>query len=438
MSQDVDKTELITKKVTDLLNVVLDSEHTQDFGHALKTEKTWLQTADGRHLFGLAADGVTRYTELIDYVLGMKQWDRLSLKYVKNQMNELLEKSLTDVVKDADSGTLPTAVRDADIGDVRERVRSFVVDLDREASEEWIVCLPLSGIAGISGNSLKIGRACLRYMNSVEMDTLRATIGSIPNEFVRGRIETLKETVCAIYHITGESDGAKEIAEEQTQDVLDLLSYFVSFMHSRDYKGAVRLQGEMAAGHRTTLLLSPGNGRWHLAAERTGMYMPVEFTRNDVKAMKRLGIFDLSAIIERGRPTKFQQTVLAGIRWFAASQRQETPEIEFVNLVTCLENCLAPGDGTPIGSSIAEACSILLKDELEQRLSLRSTVLQIYKVRSKIVHGASLTSKLETSLLDQLRVITRRLLAVLIERIDEFKDKEALLTWIQRQKLTPK
>src|SRR5665647_1895762 len=143
-------------------------------------------------------------------------------------------------------------------------------DLDRETPKEWIVYLPLAGIAGISGDTLKIGRARLQYMNSAEMDDLRGKLDSIllassaPSDkakefnvaFIRDRAETLKETVCAVYHITAEPEKAKEIAEEKTQDVLDLLSYFISFIHSSDYKGAVRLQGEMTGGHRTTLLLS--------------------------------------------------------------------------------------------------------------------------------------------------------------------------------------
>lgn len=453
MSRDVDKSELITRKVVDFLNVVLDSEHTQDFEYALKTGKTWFSTEDGQHFFGLDKDGDKRHEQLADHVLQMKPWNRLSLKYVENQMNEVYGKSLSKIVEGEGFGTLPKALREADVEDVRELVRGLVADLDRQASTEWVVYLPLAGISSISGNSLKIGRTCLKYMNSVQMSALFEKIDAIfvnrraqgdkseigRDEFVRGRIETLKDTVCAIHHVTAESGRAIEIAEEQTQEILDLLSYFISFIHSRDYKGAVRLQGEMAGGHRTTVLLSPTNDLFYLANRRTGAYMPVEFTKDDIKAMNALGIFNVSAVIETGRPTPFQKTVLAGIRWFAASQRQDTPEIEFVNLVTCLENCLTPGDGSSIRASIAEGCAILLEDELDQRLQLKATVLEIYDIRSKIVHrGGSITSKQEKSRLADLRLIARGLLAVLIKRIDEFKEKQSLLTWIESQKLTPK
>jgi hypothetical protein len=452
MSRDVDKTELITRKVVEFLNVVLDSEHTQDFEYALKTGKTWFSTEDGQHFFGLDHNGVQRHEQLADYVLQMKPWNRLSLKYVENQMDEIYRKSLSKSVESEGFGTLPKALSDANVEDVRELVRGLAADLDREASTEWVVYLPLAGISSISGNSLKLGRTCLKYMNSVEMSALHKKINTIfvnrraqgdkseigRDKFVRGRIETLKDTVCAIYHITAESDRAIEIAEEQTQEILDLLSYFISFIHSRDYKGAVRLQGEMAGGHRTTVLLSPTDDSFYLANRRTGAYMPVEFTKDDIKAMNALGIFEVSKIIETGRPTPFQKTVLTGIRWFAASQRQDTPEIEFVNLVTCLENFLTPDDGSSIRASIAEGCAILLEDELQQRLQLKATVLEIYDIRSKIVHrGGSLASKQEKSLLDDLRLIARGLLAVLIKRINEFTKKHNLLTWIESQKLTP-
>jgi len=330
-------------------------------------------------------------------------------------------------------------------------------DSDREAPKEWIVYLPLAGIASISGNSIKIGRAQLQYMDDVQMDAVRSKVDKIlsgvlvppgdktPPEirfkFLRDRTETLKNTVCAIYHITAESDRAIEIAEEQTQEVLDLLSYFISFMHTRDYSGAVRLQGEMASGHRTTLLLTADTDRLYQANQRTGPYMPIVFTTEDIEEMKKLGIFDVSAIIERGRRTNFEKTVLAGIRWFAASQRQDTPEIEFVNLATCLENCLTPDDGvSSISASIAEGCAILLADDSEKRLQLRGDVLKIYRIRSKIVHsGKSITREPDISSLEHLRRIAQRLLLVLIkEHLGHFETKQDLLTWLTQQKLASK
>jgi hypothetical protein len=260
------------------------------------------------------------------------------------------------------------------------------------------------------------------------------------HKFVRERVDTLKETVCAVYLIKAESGRAIEIAEERTQDVLDLLSYFTSFKYSRSYKGAVRLQGELARDKRTTLLLSPTTDAFHIANRLTGEYMPVQFTKDDIKDMKRLGIFEVSAIIESGRPNKFQKTVLAAIHWFAASQRQETPEIEFVNLVTCLENCLTPDDDySSIRASIAEGCALLLTADLEPRRQLRKAVLDIYGIRSKIVHsGQSLTSEKNKLCLAYLRVIARDLLLVLIKQIDDFKSKEDLLKWLTEQKLAPK
>jgi hypothetical protein len=168
--------------------------------------------------------------------------------------------------------------------------------------------------------------------------------------------------------------------------------------------------------------------------------MPIRFTAEDIEDMKRRSIFDVSKILERGRPNPYQKTVLDGIRWFAASQRQETPEIEFVNLVTCLENCLTPDDVySSIRASIAEGCALLLADDLEPRRQLRKAFLDIYDIRSKIVHsGQSITSEKDKSYLAQLHVIARDLLLALIKKIDDFKSKEDLLKWLTEQKLAPK
>ncbi|MFZ0011273.1 MAG: hypothetical protein WAL97_05140 [Halobacteriota archaeon] len=447
MSREEDRTELLTRKIVDFLNIVLSSEHTQDFEYAFRTEKMWLGTEVGWHFFGLAEDGVKQYKELTDDAVRKKPWNRLSQKYVQNQLNELYRKALSNIVRAAGSSILPLSLNPADVDDVREQVNALVAEFDRQASEVWTIYLPISGIARISGKSLKIGKACLRYMTDADIGALIDEVEAIflakrPEdvngylEVWRNGIRRLKGTVCATYRISGESDKALESAKEQVQNVLDLLTYFLSFKHSRDYKGAIRLQGEMAQSLRTTFLVSSVTKTCQLASEVTGAYMPVEFTREDIKNMKMLGIFDLSQIIEKGQASPFQNTVLSGIRWFAASERQDTPEIEFVNLVTCLENCLTPGD-SPIKASIAEGCAILLKNELEDRLQLRETISKIYGTRSKILHsGGSIASEFEQAQLADLRLIAQNLLAVLIGRIDEFKDKKDLLDWIMKQKLT--
>lgn len=450
-------TEGLTRQATDLLTALLESEHTQDFEYVFKNEtgKTWFQT-EGGYFFGLAEGGAKKYTKLIHDVL--HRWKNLlSLKYATNQIDELLEKSLSNIVIES-SGTLPATLSGADINGIRNRVRSMIADFDRESAKDWTVYLPLSGIelTGISGDSLKIGCACLKYMNKVEMDALFNKLGSIifleppakavaskgeSHKFVRKRVDTLKETVCAVYHIIAETGRAIEIAEEHTQDILDLLSYFTSFKYSRSYKGAVRLQGELARGKRTTLLLSSTTDAFHIANQLTGAYMPVQFTKDDITAMKMLGIFDVSAILQNDKPTSFQETLLAGIRWFAASQRQHTPEIEFVTLVTCLENCLTPKSDSPIRASISDGCALLIQDNLEQRLLLTATFKKIYNLRSDIVHGRIRSSKQKNDLdscLVNLRSIAQSLLAVLIKRMDEFENKGDLLKWIEEQKLTPK
>jgi hypothetical protein len=450
MSPDVDRIELLTRNIVDFLNIILSSEHTQEFEHVIRTAKTWFGTEDGQHFFGLTEDGVKRYNALTDTVLGWKPWNLLSQKYVQNQMDKAYRESLSAVLRAANSSNLPQTVGAAQVDDSRKQVNTLFADFDRQASEVWIIYLPLSGIIQISGNSLKIGQASLRYMTSFQTDALINEVEAIfaanhpPGTDLTGYLKPwrdgigrLKDSVCAIFQIAGESDKALENAEEQVQDILDLLTYFLSFKHSRDYKGAVRLQGEMARSLRTTFLISSVTKTCHLGYEATGAYMPIGIDREDIELMKRLGIFDLSAVIEKADPNPFQKMVLSGIRWFAASERQDTPEIAFVNLVTCLENCLTPG-GERISASIAEGCAILLENELEDRLELRDKVSKIYSTRNKILHhGGTIASKVEESQLDDLRVIAQNLLAILIKRIDEFKDKKELLSWILRQKLTP-
>lgn len=345
----------------------------------------------------------------------------------------------------------------------------MLTDFDQESAKEWAVYVPLIGLelTALGSDTLDIGNIRLKKMNELEMAALRNKVdliivsASAPHDAAKIQanrssfqkmLDTIDGTVCAEYHATGEPQRAREIAEEQTQDILDLLSYFISFRYPKSYNIAVGLQGELARSVRMTLLLSSAEDGFHLDTRAPRQYAPLFLTPDDVEYMKKLGVFYLANMLKKTKLNGFEETLLDGIRWFATSQRQLKKTLEFVSLVTCLENCLTVGDGDPIALSIAERCALLLGETLQSRQRLRKEVRYLYSLRSRILHDGITESRWRStkkdaeicpdfdSCLARLRYVTLGLLANLVRRKDEFKfrSKRDLLDWIDEEKLTPK
>ncbi len=464
--------EQITNRIVDLINVILRINHFQDLKDLFEgTEAVSVFSSQEYDIgFNLTGNDLEDFSKLVDYMVRARRWkNHLSSKYVGKRVEDVFYKSLSRIREASRTSTFPHSLSKDCIEIVRNNVRELFAEFDLESAREWGVYVPLAGIdlTATESSSLEIGNVCLKQMNDARMKSLNDKINSIilsspyPNEDanreaysiqIRTMLDKFSGEVCAVYHVTAESRKAKEIAEEQTQDILDLLTYFICTRYPKSYGISVGLYGELARSARVTVCVPLAQDGFSIQTDIARRYTPLQLTSENIEQMKLRGIFHVANILKKGERNDFEETLLDGIRWFATSQRQLKKTLEFVTLMTCLENCVTPKGSDPKATAIAEGCAFLLGDTLKSRNSLKADVKYLYRLRSGTLHSGTTERGWENanfdpdicpdfdSCLAKLRGITMALIDVLIQYHGEFgfKSKQDLLDWIEEEKLTPK
>ncbi len=150
--------------------------------------------------------------------------------------------------------------------------------------------------------------------------------------------------------------------------------------------------------------------------------------------MERFGVFKVAEILKQEIDERsFGETLLRGIRWFSNAQIQVVKENQYLNLTSCLETFLTPGDpNDKISNTIAEGVAFVLGNGQKERRQLKKKIKDLYDKRSRVSHGGH--SAIPTSDLEALRRITGDFLSQMIQRMDEFRTRNDLDEWIEDQK----
>jgi hypothetical protein len=242
---------------------------------------------------------------------------------------------------------------------------------------------------------------------------------------VRGR-------VCAEVKVVAEPHRAEEIALEDTRRVIDLLRFSILLLDRDKNKKVIGLQGEACEDTRATVSIKVDD----TSVNSIGavVFHPFMLTAKVANAMRGIGVFVLSDLLQKKKLTEFEEVILRAVHWLASAQAQYENENALLNLVTCLETFLKPAKDDPITATIAEGVAILTAAGLAERKQRKNRVKAFYGMRSKLTHEGH--GQILSSDLAELTEIARDLTVQMIRRKDQFPTQEALRNWIDDQKLT--
>lgn len=413
----------------DQINQIMES-------HALRESSfhlTRLITTEGIS-FLLVDDAINEHEKLLERLLQQERWqDKFSSDYLDKAMQRIIA-SLIKEKRAALAGSLfDQLTHEYDI-----------------YSREHVVYIPLAGV-NLPTDSFPMGNIVFRKMTEIYLNDLFDRIKSIvlftPSEpevkekyilRVKQGLETLRDAICAEYHIVAEPQRARERAEEETRDVLDLLRYSISLLYPEKLNVGVGFQGEIISFIRIEPILSSDEQSFELHHSHKGPLCPFELSTDNLQKLEQVGIFKVADMLKYPeKATDFDKTLLRGIHWFANSRIQFERENEFLNLMTCLETFLTRSGQAFISPSLAEqvadSVARLLTTKLENRKALKQRVKDLYGMRSGVSHGGAKTI-LETNLTD-LRNIAKELIFQMIERKDEFRTHQEFLNWIDERRL---
>jgi hypothetical protein len=305
-----------------------------------------------------------------------------------------------------------------------------------EHAVEQIVCLPLFGIT-MESDSMCLGRVILERMTRERVEQIASgNPAPLANYLKLG----LEEGVYAVFRTVAEPQRAKEIAIEETRRALDLLRLSIILL---ELERPPQLTIIVGMEHETNfndehrkISIVPADGRsyqMHFGAERR--YSPLTLDADTVKRMEGIGVLAISELLQKAIHTfdDFENTLLRAIYWFANYQTQFENENRLLCLITCLETFFTPKDRDPIGTAIAEAVAFFTSDELAARKSIKRLVKDMYQLRSAVSHGGK--KAVLDSQLREILEISRTLMTQMIARRGEFKSRDAVLNWVEEQKL---
>ena len=315
-------------------------------------------------------------------------------------------------------------------------------------SQEQTVYIPLGGIQ--IDNQVKqpiaLGRIELAQINESMLTALQGKANAITktmnyeNKTLEAFVEednehlskSLLNKVCAIYHIVAEPSKAVEVAEAETQKVLNLLRYTIPDLHSKRSLD-VRIDIDTLVPdryHKTFVLSSSFFGKqWKRHNENYYISPQV------MDYFEEVGVFAMSDILKKSPSalSDFETTLLRGIYWFGKSQTHADLENEFLNLTVCLEVFFTPPKGDPISNTIAEGTALWIGDNLEERKRIKQRIKQLYGVRSDVTHGSS--KSIAERDIAHLRILTRRVVSTMIQRRSELNERADIGVWIEEKKL---
>lgn len=380
---------------------------------------------------GYSLDGVAN--ELLRGIIEklLKLWSsKISEYYIKVR----IDKAIKSIVATRD----PSVAKDA--------LESLSSEYDSLINEQ-IVYLPVFGLSLPLG-VLQIGNVMFYPKDDKKkaeiLETLIASVrktSSPPSEkdnvIARIRVsleKTFKNHAIAEFKVVAEPKRAIERAEEEVRRSLEALRYAIQSLSALERKIAIGLPDDAFRAITTAFVLSDAS--FNITASIVRGLMPFEISHECCENMKKIGVFDLSDLLQRSNSalSDLEKALLNSVHWFSTAQLQPDIESGYLALVTSIEVLLTPRDRSPIATSIAEALAIILGEKLEDRRYIKSHFRELYSKRSAVSHGGNkaILDIDYKSLVHFAMILIQRL----ITRRKEFTSRGDLLTHIEDLKLS--
>jgi Apea-like HEPN len=371
------------------------------------------------------------YAEIYKQLLQNEAWSKkFSGKYFKTHLENLIIK----------------LVREG--SDKAEKYLDLFIKEYEDYNKEQVVYIPLSGIT-FDVDEIPIGRIVLSKITDTHFDSLLKQVEDILDN-IKNSLETremlkqhtslqlqaLKGKICAKFRVIAEPTRARELAEQETRRVFDVLNYGLPSLYSKDLHVTIGFAGEVNTNTLTIPILSSDGESYNPQSRVTGSLCHFELIEPNIKILQEIGVFTLATILAKpdNQITHFEQVLLRAVHWYATSETQDELENRLLNLIICLETFLTPKENNPITTAVAEGVALILGKTLDIRKIIKKKVKDWYGMRSGVAHGGN-KSVLETDC-DELSDVARSVIYEMIKQKDKFKTQKDLLDWIEDQKLS--
>lgn len=319
--------------------------------------------------------------------------------------NEYLERLLFDLIRDV---IVEKIVEDKE--ELGKRLEAALDDLEH-FEEHWRFLVPIEGLV-LKVPELEIGPVIFYpHTDGDELDGfIEAEFEGLEHaqQFIeRQRKEFALVDSYAVVQSEGEVGRAQEKATREIERALRALHLFWSFRRLRrapqlqpiiQIAGDIGRRGVRIYGER----LHPGGQvktfRGHPINGLSGRAISVD--SETIAYMKRFGFTELSALLKKPTPTKWEQRILSAVRWAGDARVLRSLEDSFVMNAIALEILMLGEEvddpwetAGSITAKLGERVAFLLGRDKQERINIDRRVRELYRKRSGIVHRMESTSE---------------------------------------------
>jgi len=245
------------------------------------------------------------------------------------------------------------------------------------------------------------------------------------------------KTIASVCVSAVDEARAQELGRQAITEAIDILRFYRLNPKFRNVsRNNIGISGQLHKGTSITLCFKKSEKPKHIAAqfEHTGFLYPFQIDASGLKAI-RDDCFKILCEISKKRngTTDFEKRILSGVRFCALSIEDETLTNSLVNGVVSLEAFLLTGR-EPKAGTLAERVALIVGTNLLERNWLFDQMLELYKIRSEIVHAGY--ADIPQSSLRLLQVINYTCIIKLLKlsRKKKFNTVSDLINWCRFKK----
>jgi hypothetical protein len=339
--------------------------------------------------FGFTETGTAAADSLIDKFA--KRWPNLSGYSAENAVEQCL------AIVERGGKCDPTL----------DAVKAVIERLD-VSIRDYTVLLPVAGVS-LGDPEIPAGPIALVKLTDVDIQRFLTAVNDEEHAIrqatqeARGRLrveisdyyyearrralrDELPSMVFLRCNVRGDATRAWELAEQTARQFIDALRFVM----------AVALPHDPRVGHAAVFGEGGGISMWILFDDGTrpqlhsflgrGSQLIFPLDHNVMAELTESGIWSVFDLLAVPR-TQFQEALLRAVRWLSKAVVSNDNNDALLSATISLESIFTRQPGEPVRQGISEGCAVLLGANVDERLSIKRRVGQLYDSRSSLAHG---------------------------------------------------
>lgn len=324
-------------------------------------------------------------------------------------------------------------------GKMQDEAVDYFINKCEQDIQSYEVWIPIAHT--IIDGEFQVGALKITNLSKEIFDTWEAeSIINAPNESRKVSSEKYYEKerkrkqgfAVAVIKVEGEKKRAEEIAYEQVEQALGLLSIFSPAAYFINHVSYSTICGKSFVDQVECYFIKGGHISIHNQSVLNIQPIDWVMSKEFVDSLKQHGLSMINELLLIKDKNQFQEKILNSISLFARSTLMKSIPDKLVYIFASLESMLLRDETEPILQNLADRIAFAITQNGKDRLNIVKNIKEAYKFRSKFVHHG-----LGISEIDVLNVFLHNTIGFyfsLLANINIFKTKNDFINALEKRK----